>query len=58
MSGVEMNNSPKKAFSEPELFVHGQIEEITEQNNTVFKTDVPQGTIGDPSVPGGGIVGS
>ena len=53
-----MNNSPKKTFAEPELFVHGQIEEITEQNNVVFVTDVPQGTPGDPNVPGGNITGS
>ena len=53
-----MNNSPKKVFIEPELFVHGLVEEITEQNNQVFVTDVPKGTPGDPNQPGGGIVGS
>lgn len=53
-----MQNSQKKTFVEPELFVHGQIEEITEQNNAVFATDVPQGTPGDASLPGNGVLGS
>ncbi|MEM6612315.1 MAG: hypothetical protein AAF652_08685 [Cyanobacteria bacterium P01_C01_bin.72] len=53
-----MAKSQKKAFVEPELFVHGQIEEITEQNNAIFSTDVPQGTPGDPSLPNAGVLGS
>jgi|GEM_PF-4683505 len=53
-----MSNSQKKVFVKPELFIYGRIEEITEQNNAVFVTDVPQGTEGDPSQPGGGIIGS
>ena len=53
-----MNNSPKKTFAEPELFVHGQIEEITEQNAQIFVTDVPNGTTADPTQPGLGVIGS
>ncbi|BAZ43119.1 hypothetical protein NIES4102_01150 [Chondrocystis sp. NIES-4102] len=53
-----MTNSHKKVFIEPELFVHGGIEEITEQNNAIAYTDVPQGTAADPTLPGMGILGS
>lgn len=53
-----MSNSQKKVFVEPELFVHGKIEEITEQNANILVTDVPQGTQADPGLPGLGVIGS
>ena len=53
-----MNNSTKKTFVEPELFVHGQIEEITEQNNKINSLDLPQGTPVNPNNGLNGIIGS
>ena len=53
-----MNNSTKKTFVEPELFVHGQIEEITEQNSNINNIDLPQGTPINVTNGLNGIIGS
>lgn len=48
----------KKSYTKPQLQLLGEVRDITAQNNAAFKTDVPNGTPGNPNLPGGGILGS
>ena len=48
----------KMSYSKPELTELGHVADLTESNNAAFETDVPYGTVGSPSLPGGGIIGS
>lgn len=46
----------KLEYKAPVLSVLGHISDLTEANNTVYESDVPLGTNGDPNVPGGGLL--
>lgn len=48
----------KQNYTTPELETLGTVEELTAQNNAAFRTDVPNGTPGNPNIPGAGILGS
>jgi hypothetical protein len=48
----------KLQYSKPELVELGHVSELSATNDSVYQTDVPNGTPGSPNLPGGGILGS
>ena len=48
----------KQTYSKPTIEELGSVQELTAANNAILRKDVPDGTNGDPGLPGNGIIGS